>query len=103
MTSSCHVAPCPQAGILGSLVVEAAFHSLNAGLDSATASDAATERLNSMNQPCFFAPVAQLDRALASEARGREFESPRARQFHMGLRPLTKDGEDHIFRTILRY
>jgi hypothetical protein len=24
------------------------------------------------------APVAQLDRALASEARGREFESPRA-------------------------
>ena len=27
------------------------------------------------------APVAQLDRALASEARGREFESPRARHF----------------------
>ena len=28
-----------------------------------------------------FAPVAQLDRVLASEARGRGFESRRARQF----------------------
>ena len=29
------------------------------------------------------APVAQLDRALASEARGRAFESPRARHFFL--------------------
>ena len=28
------------------------------------------------------APVAQLDRALPSEGRGREFESRRVRQFH---------------------
>ncbi len=31
------------------------------------------------------APVAQLDRALASGARGREFESRRARQFFRGI------------------
>ncbi len=31
--------------------------------------------------PYLSAPVAQLDRALASEARGREFESRRAHQF----------------------
>jgi predicted nucleic acid-binding protein len=47
---------------------------------SSPASQAAQERLN-CTHPWFCALVAQLDRALASGARGREFESPRARHF----------------------
>ena len=34
------------------------------------------------------APVAQLDRALASGAKGREFESRQARQFLSGLKEI---------------
>ena len=43
-----------------------------------------------LSSPIFLAPVAQLDRALASGARGRRFESCRARHFLFLMPPLPK-------------
>jgi hypothetical protein len=42
----------------------------------------------------FSAPVAQLDRALPSEGRGREFESRRARQQHQLFSPRKRSNSD---------
>ncbi len=44
------------------------------------------------------APVAQLDRALPSEGRGREFESRRVRQFILVLNTLDGDHNERFSR-----